>query len=448
MKIVLLSPTGAMHRYNGMFHKNLHYAPITLALLAALVPPELAGDVTIYDESAEAIPLDLEADIIGITCITGTAARCYRFADYFRKKGIKVILGGVHPSLMPEEAMQHADSVIVGLGEDNFPRALRDFQAEKLKPLYRQEACTHIKNRPLPRKDLLNKKKYITLNTVEAIRGCNLKCSFCAYPRAFGTTLYKRAVQDIIDEIKTLKGKLVIFPDVNLISDKEFAKELFEAMIPLKKWWFGLTTTAIGADEELIRLFQKSGCKGLLLGFESVNQESQKTMHKGINQVNEYGEIMDLLHSYGIMVMGCFAFGSDEDKPDVFERTVKMCLDAKIDLPRFSVITPFPDTEFYNELESQGRITERDWAMYDVEHVVYQPKHMSAAELEEGITRAWKQAYSLKSIWKRIDWKHFLKIHILYIIYFGANIGYRKYAKSFSVFDKSIMTDNSDIPSL
>ena len=448
MKIVLLSPAGAMHRYNGMFHKNLHYAPITLALLAALVPPEMGGDVTIYDESAEAIPLDLAADVIGITCITGTAARCYRFADYFRKRGIAVILGGVHPSLMPEEAMEHADSVIVGLGEDNFPRALRDFKEGKLKRIYRQEACTHIRNRPLPRKDLLNKKKYITLNTVEAIRGCNLKCSFCAYPRAFGTTLYKRAVQDIVDEIRTLKGKLVIFPDVNLISDKEFAKELFEAMIPLKKWWFGLTTTAIGADEELIRLFQKSGCKGLLLGFESVNQETQRNIHKGVNRVNQYQEIMDLLHSYGIMVMGCFAFGSDEDEPDVFERTVKMCLEAKIDLPRFSVITPFPDTEFYNELESQGRITERDWAMYDVEHVVYQPKHMTAAELEAGITRAWKEAYSLKNIWRRIDWKHFFKIHILYIIYLGANIGYRKYANAFSVFDQSIMTDNSDIPLL
>lgn len=435
-----------MHRYNGVFHKNLHYAPITLALLAAMVPPELGGDVTIYDESAEAIPLNLEADVIGITCITGTAARCYRFADYFRKRGIAVILGGVHPSLMPEEAMEHADSVIVGLGEDNFPRALRDFKAGALKRIYRQEACTHIRNRPLPRKDLLNNKKYITLNTVEAIRGCNLKCSFCAYPRAFGTTLYKRTVQDIVAEIRTLKGKLVIFPDVNLISDKEFAKELFEAMIPLKKWWFGLTTTAIGADEELIRLFQKSGCKGLLLGFESVNQATQKNFHKGINKVNQYQEIMDLLHSHGIMVMGCFAFGSDEDEPDVFARTVEMCLEAKIDLPRFSVITPFPDTEFYNELESQGRITERDWAMYDVEHVVYQPKHMTAAELEDGITRAWKQAYSLKSIWKRIDWKHFFKIHILYIIYIGANIGYRKYAGAFSVFDQKIMTDNSDIP--
>lgn len=446
MKLALLSPTGAMHRYNGMFHKNLHYAPITLALLAALVPEELNAEIKLYDESADPIPLDLQADIIGITCITGTATRCYRFADYFRQQGITVILGGVHPSLKPWEAKAHADSVIVGLGEDNFPKALQDFQTGNLKDIYWQDSKTHIKGRPLPRKDLLNKKKYITLNTVEAIRGCHLNCSFCAYPKAFGTTIYKRTISDIINEIKALKGKIVIFPDVNLISDRAFAIELFQAMIPMKKWWFGLTTTAIGMDEELIGLFKKSGCKGLLIGFESVNQETQGAIHKGVNKVTEYGGLMELLHAHGIMVMGCFAFGSDEDKKDVFDRTVQMCMDAKIDLPRFSVITPFPETDFYHELEEQGRIIERDWSMYDVEHVVYKPKHMTAEELEDGITKAWKKAYSLRSIWKRIDWKHFWKIHILYGIYIAANVGYRKYARSFAIYDKAVMLDNSDIP--
>ena len=240
MKIALLAPAGAMHRYNGMFHKGLHYAPITLALLAALVPKELDAEVRIYDETAEAIPLDLEADIIGITCITGTAARCYRYADYFRKKGIKVILGGVHPSLMPDEARKHADSVIVGLGEDNFPKALLDFKNGCLQEMYYQDKCTDIGGRPLPRKDLLKKDKYITLNTVEAIRGCNHSCTFCAYPQAFGRKVYKRPIEDILAEIKSFKGKEVVFPDVNLIADVKFAKELFTAMIPLKKWWFGL----------------------------------------------------------------------------------------------------------------------------------------------------------------------------------------------------------------
>lgn len=443
MKIALLSPAGAMHRYNGDFHKNLHYAPITLALLAALVPEELNADIKIYDETAEAIPLDLDADIIGITCITGTSSRCYKYADYFRSKGITVLMGGVHPSLCPDEAMKHADAIMTGLGDDTFPQALRDFRDGKLKKIYKQEKCTDIANRPLPRKDLLKKNKYITLNTVEAVRGCNHNCTFCAYPRAFGQRVYKRPIEDIIDEIKHLKGKIVIFPDVNLIADMKYAKELFTALIPLKKWWFGLTTTAIGLNDELLKIFEKSGCKGLLIGFESVNQDTQKNIHKAVNKVDQYKDLMTKLHKHGIMVMGCFAFGSDEDKKDVFERTVKMCEEAKIDLPRFSVITPFPNTKFYEELEQEGRIIERDWSLYDVEHVVYKPKNMTKEELEEGISWAWKKTYSWKSILKRMD---LTKLKTIKIIYMALNIGYRKYAKGYKIYGEDIMSDNSDIP--
>jgi radical SAM superfamily enzyme YgiQ (UPF0313 family) len=446
MKIALLAPAGAMHRYNGMFHKNLHYAPITLALLAALVPEELGADVKIYDETAEKVPLDLEADIVAITCITGTASRCYKYADYFRKRGMKVVLGGVHPSLKPYEAMEHADSVVVGLGENNFPRVLKDFQEGYMQKLYFQGEDTTVENRPLPRKDLLKEDKYITLNTVEAIRGCNLNCTFCAYPKAFGNKLYKRTVKNIIDEIKTLNGKIVVFPDVNLIADTTFAKELFKEMIPLKKWWFGLTTSAIGVDDELLDLFEKSGCKGLLIGFESVNQETQKSMRKGVNKVYEYELLMDKLHSHGIMVMGCFAFGSDDDEIDVFLRTVNLCLEAKIDLPRFSVITPFPGTDYYRQLEMEKRIIETDWSMYDVEHVVYKPKNMTVKELEEGIKWAWNEAYSFKNIIRRIDIKNLWKINVLYGIYFGLNFGYKKYAESFEAYGKTVMADNSDIP--
>lgn len=443
MKIALLAPAGAMHRYNGMFHKGLHYAPITLALLAALVPEDLNAEVKIYDETAEAIPLDLDADIIGITCITGTSSRCYKFADYFRSKGITVILGGVHPSLMPEEAKLHADSIILGLGEINFPKALRDFKNGCLQPVYYQDPCTDISNRPLPRKDLLKRSKYISINTVEAVRGCNHSCTFCAYPAAFGKKVYTRPVEDVIAEIKSFKGKEVIFPDVNLIANVKYAKALFTAMIPLKKWWFGLTTTAIGHNEELLDIFEKSGCKGLLIGFESVNQETQTSIRKGTNKVHEYKELMDKLHDRGIMVMGCFSFGSDEDGLDVFKRTVDLCMEAKIDLPRFSIITPFPGSEFYRELEGQGRIVERDWSLYDVEHCVYQPKQMTKEELESGIAWAWKEVYSWKNILKRLD---LTKPKTLKSVYMLLNIGYRKYAKGFEIYGSDVMSDNSDIP--
>lgn len=432
-----------MHRYNGSFHKNLHYAPITLTLLAALVPKELNADVRIYDESAEAIPTDLDADIIGITCITGTSARCYRFADYFRSRGITVLIGGVHPSLMPKEASAHADAVLVGLGEETFPQALTDFSQNRLKRFYTQGKHAHIADRPLPRRDLLKKNRYITLNTVEAVRGCNLNCTFCAYPAAFGHHVYTRPVQDIIDEIRTLRGKIVVFPDVNLIADMRFAKELFTAMIPLKKWWFGLTTTAIGDDEELLDLFEKSGCKGILIGFESVNQKTQENMRKHINHVSDYKRLMDRLHTRGIMVMGCFALGGDEDDPDVFRRTADFCEEIRVDLPRFSIVTPFPGTAFYKELQASGRITEHDWSLYDVEHVVYRPKNMSRETLTEGMEWLWKRAYTWKSIFRRLD---LFKPKTIKLIYFMMNIGYRKYARAYRIYGLDVMADNSDIP--
>ncbi|MBR6744440.1 MAG: radical SAM protein, partial [Clostridia bacterium] len=268
-------------------------------------------------------------------------------------------------------------------------------------------------------------------------------CTFCAYPAAFGQRVITRPVEDVIAEIKSFKGKEVIFPDVNLIANAAYAKELFTAMIPLKKWWMGLTTTAIGHNDELLDIFQKSGCKGLLIGFESVNQATQQGIRKGVNRVEEYKALMDKLHRKGIMVMGCFAFGADEDGPDVFRRTVDLCLEAKIDLPRFSIITPFPGTAFYRELEAEGRIVEHDFAMYDVEHCVYQPKQMTKEELEAGIAWAWKETYSWKNIRKRLDLTKFRTVKSIYML---VNIGYRKYAKEFEIFGADVMADNSDIP--
>ncbi len=235
MKIAFLAPAGAMHRYSGSFSKSLHYAPLTLTTLAAMVPEEMEADLEIYDETADLIPLDLEADLVCITCITGTAPRCYAYADYFRSQGKTVVLGGVHPTLMPEEAALHADVVMVGFSEQAFPEMLFDFQKGSLKPMYTQGEDYSINNRVTPRRDLLKKKHYITVNSVEAVRGCSLPCSFCAYPAAFGSTVHKRPVHEVITEIEALESREVLFPDVNLIADRAYAIELFTAMIPLKK---------------------------------------------------------------------------------------------------------------------------------------------------------------------------------------------------------------------
>lgn len=441
MKIALLAPAGAMHRYSGNFGRSLHYAPLTLTTLAALVPEELHADVAIYDETAGKIPLDLDADIIGITCITGTAPRCYAYADYFRKKGIKVFMGGVHPSMLPDEAALHADAVITGFAEQTLPQMLRDFQNNSLKSRYDQNCDYSIDNRPIPRRELLDKTKYITINTVEAVRGCSLPCTFCAYPAAFGRTVYKRPVNEVINEIMLLHSKTVLFPDVNLITDKAYALELFTALIPLHIIWVGLATSSVGIDDDLINVFRKSGCRGLLIGFESICQESQRYVHKGINHVSGYSELMKKLHDNGILVQGCFAFGGDGEDKSVFEQTVEIIQKVKIDLPRFSILTPFPRTQLYAQLEEEGRIIERNWAMYDVEHCVFKPAKMTKEELEDGITWAWKETYKMQNISQRL----FHKKNSLWLSY-PTNMGYRGYAAKYEKYTREVMCDNSDIP--
>jgi len=443
LKIALLAPAGAMHRYSGNFGKSLHYAPLTLTTLAALIPEDVEHEVVIYDETAGKIPLDIDADLIGITCITGTAPRCYAYADYFRKKGITVAMGGVHPSMLPEEAAQHADVVFTGFSEQTFPQFIYDFVKGSYQKFYHQNSDYTIEGKPHPRRELLNSKRYITTKTVEAIRGCCHTCSFCAYPAAFGKPVHKRPVKEVVAEIEALNTRHVLFPDVNLITDRAYALELFNALIPLKIIWLGLVTSSVGIDDEIMTVFRKSGCKGLLIGFESITQESQQYIHKGVNKVNSYVSLMERLHDNGILVQGCFAFGGDEEDESVFDRTVEMIIKAKIDLPRYSILTPFPQTQYYAQLEKEGRIIERNWAMYDVQHCVFQPKQMTKEQLEEGTDRAWRATYKTSNIMKRLapftnsPW---LSVPI--------NLGYKKYAKEWNKFTREVMCDNSDIPVL
>lgn len=441
MKIALLAPAGAMHRYNGSFGRSLHYAPLTLTTLAALVPPELNAEVVVHDETADTIPLDLDADLICMTAITGTSSRVYAYADYFRALGRTVVLGGVHPTMLPDEAAQHADSVITGFAEQTFPQMVRDYAAGQLKPRYTQPADFTIAGRPTPLRGMLNKHRYITMNSVEVVRGCALGCTFCAYPTAFGSKVHRRPVKEIIAEIEALPGRHVLFPDVNLLAGRKFTEEFFTSMIPLKKKWFGLVTSAIGHDDAIIDLFRRSGCVGLLIGFESINAESQKFFRKRVNKVGGYPELMRKLHDAGIVVQGCFAFGGDDEDTSVFERTVEMVQETKIDLPRYSILTPFPNTPFYAQLQEQGRIIEHDWAMYDVEHCVFTPAKMTKDELEQGLEWAWRETYKLGSIAERLS--PFNRQPVVSML---TNLGYRGYANKLHKFTRDVMCDNSDIP--
>ena len=424
MKIVLLSPKGPLYRHRtGIFKKNLRYAPLTLTTLASLVPPELPHEVQIIDEGIEEIPLDLQADLIGITVITGSARRAYELSAHFRARGIRVVLGGPHVTLVPDDAQPNADSIVVGYAEDTWPELLRDFAAERMRPRYVQAPKLSLADRPFPRRELVKKHSYLTTHVFEATRGCVHSCEFCVVPAAWGLKPFQKPVADVVADIRQHYARKIIFIDLNLIADKDYAARLFEALIPLKVQWFGLSTTLLARDKPLLELAARSGCTGLLMGFESIVPANLKQSKKGFNSPGEYRELVALLHHYGITLMACFTFGMDADTPDVFMQTARFAVAANIDLPRFAIVTPFPATALYNRLEGEGRILTKNWELYDAQHVVFQPALMTPAQLYAGHEQAWKHTYSLGSMARRL-----VGSRIQVPIWVVANLGYRFYA--------------------
>jgi radical SAM superfamily enzyme YgiQ (UPF0313 family) len=426
MKIQLLSPAGEIHRNTtGIFKTALRYAPLTLTTLAALVPEELEADITIQDEGVQPLDLDCEADLVGITAITGTALRAYQIADTLRAKGRTVVLGGVHPTLLPEEAARHADALVLGYGEQSWPQLLRDFARGDLRPRYHTPTGRSLAGVPIARRDLLQKKNYVTVNSIEATRGCPHKCDFCVVPTAWSNTYAHRPVEEVIRELRTFEGRKAIFIDLSPVEDVHYAKALYRAMIPLRFRWVGLSTTRIAEDEELLRLAARSGCIGLLIGFESISQDTLDQTHKHFHAAPQYGEVIRKLHDHGIAIQGCFVFGFDNDDESVFERTAEFVDRTKIDLPRYAVATPFPNTGLYRRLETEGRLLHKNWALYDVEHVVHQPKQMTPERLQEGLEWTWRQSYRWASLATRITaapWS-------LLPLWISLNLGYRYYAK-------------------
>ena len=426
MKIALISPKGPLYRARGgIFKKSLRYQPLTLTTLAALIPAELNAEVALYDEGITPIPENLDADLVGLTVITGTAPRAYELAKMLRAKGKTVVLGGPHVTLLPEEAAQHADAICVGYAEDSWPQLLRDYARGALKSAYHQQADFTLDRADMPfaRRDLFSSSHYLTQAVFEATRSCVHDCEFCVAPTAWGRKQYQKPIDWVIEDIRQFGGKKLIFVDLNLISDMDYARELFSKMIPLKVQWFGLSTVLLAHHRDLMELVARSGCKGLLLGLETVTQESLRDAKKRFNGSVDFKQVIADLHGLGISVQGCFVFGLDHDTTDVFDATVEFALDAGIDLPRFSLLTPFPGTPLYQRLEREGRILSRNWELYDGQHVVFQPRNMTVQELAEGHERAWKKVYRWSSIARRL-WtaRNFQPLALT------ANLGYRFYA--------------------
>jgi radical SAM superfamily enzyme YgiQ (UPF0313 family) len=432
MKIALISPKGPLYRHRGgLFRKSLRYQPLTLTTLAALVPSELDAQVELHDEGIADIPATLDVDLIGITVITGTARRAYELAAQYRAQGRTVVLGGPHVTLLPQEAAEHADCIVVGYAEDTWPELLRDFARGELKREYRQAPDFSLDRPDMPfaRREMFDRRHFLTQAVFEATRSCGHDCEFCVAPTAWGRKQYQKPVSWVVEDIRRFGQKRILFVDLNLISDKTYAAELFEALVPLKIRWFGLSTVLVAHDPALMQLMARSGCSGLLLGLETLSSSSLGDAHKKFNSSVDYGQFVGNLHDLDIAVQGCFVFGLDHDTPEVFDATVQFAIDIGIDLPRFAVLTPFPATPLHRRLSAEGRILSHDWELYDGQHVVFQPRHMSPTQLAAGHESAWKGVYRYSAIARRL-WKA-RSFNTLGLV---ANLGYRFYAQNLQRF--------------
>ncbi len=377
------------------------FPPMSLAILAALTPDK--HEIEVVDESVQDHTVEPIPDLVGITAITSVAPRAYELADEYRRRGVKVVLGGMHPSALPDEGIAHADAVVVGEAEGVWSALLEDAAAGKLKRIYRGERAPSLCGLPSPRWDAFDAKKYLTLNLVQTSRGCPNNCSFCSVTRFFGKTYRTRPVKEVVDEISRLGRKLVLFVDDNIAGNRAHARELFRELKSLRISWLGQSSLSIAEDQSLLDAARDSGCTGLFIGFESLVSENLERIGKAmVNRADRFLESIKRIHSRGISIEGAFIFGLDGDDSTVFAKTVEFATKARLALVQFGILTPFPGTPLFADMENSGRIVDRDWGNYTISHVVYRPANLSAEALQEGFLKAYRKFYSPLSIARRL----------------------------------------------
>lgn len=381
MKILLVNPA-QKSTHMAKTSRSFLAPQSTLPLLAALTPKD---EVEIVDELVEDIDFDRRADIVGVTAMTDNAKRAYEVADGFKSRGRVVVMGGAHPTARPQEALMHCDAVLAGEAEGVWEGMVDRARAgHPPKGLYRG-SFSSLESSPRPRRDLLKRDRYYDVWPVQTSRGCPFACDFCSVHKFSGRRFRHRPVRDVIREIDEDCGRRVFFVDDIINGDVKYAMELFRELAPLNRRWVAQVTVALGREPQLVRAMAKSGCIGLFIGLESVDQETLKNMRKRHNRADKYWDHIAVIRGHGIPVLGAFVFGFDTDDRDVFPRTLEFALEAKLDLAQFNIITPLPGTDLYDRFEREGRLRHRDWWLSrHWSEVLFHPKLLTPEQLKQG----------------------------------------------------------------
>jgi radical SAM superfamily enzyme YgiQ (UPF0313 family) len=398
---LLLNPFYAKDPH-ASFGKHVLTPSLALTSIAASTPPDWT--VRYWDENLLQGPPPAEPfpQVVGITVHLTFAERAYALARWYRQRGARVIFGGLHVLSCPDEVRPHADAVVVGEGVQAWPEVLRDVEAGTLKPVYHGSYRRPYRDDPPPRRDLLPRDSFLTTTSLIATRGCHNRCGFC-YLSTEGLHMpyLMRDVEQVVDEFRADGQPYAVFVDNNLGSRPDYLRRLCRALRPLEKIWSAAVTIDVTDDPALVREMALAGCTGVFIGFESLHNDNITDSNKKSPRTEDYARRVEVLHKNGIQVNGSFVLGFDHDRPDVFEKTVAWIEANRLECATFHILTPYPGTPLFAQMEAEGRLLHRDWSLYDTGHVVFRPKHMTAAQLAEGYAWCYRRLFSHTSIWRR-----------------------------------------------
>ena len=381
--------------------------PLPAATLAGLTPAGV--DIKFYDDRMEEIPFNEPTDLVAISVETYTAKRAYQIASAYRRRGVPVVMGGFHATLCPDEVAQYADAVVVGEAEELWPEVIDDFRhGTAPRKFYRAQRRPNLRGLR-PDRSIFTGKRYLPVGLIEAGRGCHFKCEFCAVTSVFGASQTRRPIDDILDEIRRVQRdfdrKLFFFVDDNITSNLQQAKEFFRALIPLKIRWVSQSSINAAHDEEFLELMARSGCMGVLIGFESVDESNLAAMNKRFNTMGGgFERALANLRRHGIRVYGTFIFGYDGDTPQTFDRTVRFAKEHGLYIAAFNHLTPFPGTPLYDRLQRSGRLRFERWWLddaYSYNTIPFRPAQIDADELQRLCVEARRKFYTWPSILRR-----------------------------------------------